>query len=73
MAQGDTDGIDANGDIIVSGGTINITGQSAFDYDGNASYTGGTIIVNGETVNAITGQFMGGGMQGGMAPGGFRR
>ena len=65
MGQGDTDAIDSNGNIIVSGGTINITGQSSFDYDGTAQYTGGTIIVNGQTVNSITNQMMGGmgGMQ----------
>ena len=77
MGQGDTDAIDSNGNIIVNGGTINITGQSSFDYDGTAKYNGGTIIVNGQTVNAITNQMMGGGMggmqqnQGGqMGPGG---
>ena len=68
MGQGDTDGIDSNGDITVTGGTINITGQSAFDYDGKATYTGGTIIVNGQTINQITNQMMGG--HGGANPGG---
>ncbi len=53
MASGDTDGIDSNGDIIISGGTINITGNGAFDYDGTASYTGGIIIVNGAQLDAI--------------------
>ena len=53
MADGDTDGIDANGDIIISGGTINVTGNSTFDYDGTATFTGGTIIVNGTKVDAI--------------------
>lgn len=53
MASGDTDGIDSNGDLIVSGGTINVTGNSTFDYDGTATYTGGTIIVNGVKVNTI--------------------
>ena len=75
MGQGDTDAIDSNGDIYVNGGTINITGQSPFDYDGTAKYTGGTIIVNGVETNQITNQFMGGGMQGGMQgqmPGGMQ-
>jgi len=63
MGQGDTDGIDSNGNIYVNGGTINITGNSPFDYDGEAKYTGGTIIVNGETTNTITNQMMGGGGQ----------
>ena len=53
MADGDTDGIDANGDIIISGGTINVTGNSTFDYDGTATFTGGTIIVNGNKVDTI--------------------
>ena len=53
MASGDTDGIDSNGDLIVSGGTINITGSGAFDYDGNAKYSGGTIIINGNKVDTI--------------------
>ena len=66
MAQGDTDGIDSNGDLTINGGTINITGQSAFDYDGTGTLNGGTLIVNGEEVHELTNQMMGpGGMQGG--------
>ena len=53
MAEGDTDGIDSNGDLIISGGTVNVTGNSTFDYDGTATYTGGTIIVNGIKVDSI--------------------
>ena len=64
MGQGDTDGIDSNGSIIVNGGTINVTGQSSFDCDGSAQYNGGTIIVNGQQVNSIPNQMMGGGMGG---------
>lgn len=64
MSAGDTDGIDSNGDIIVNGGTVNITGNSSFDYDGSAQYNGGTIIVNGEQVTTIPNQMMGGGMGG---------
>ena len=60
MAQGDTDAIDSNGYIYVNGGTIDISGQSAFDYDVGAEYNGGTIIVNGTQVNEITSQMMGG-------------
>ena len=33
MSAGDTDGIDSNGDIIVNGGTISVSGNSTFDYD----------------------------------------
>ena len=69
MGQGDTDGIDSNGNLYVKGGTLNINAQSPFDFDGQSDYTGGTIIVNGTETNAITNQMMGGGMGGGM-PGG---
>ena len=69
MGQGDTDGVDSNGNIIVNGGTIDVTGQSTFDYDGTAQYNGGTIIVNGQTVDSIPNQMMGGGMGGGMRGG----
>ncbi len=61
MGQGDTDGIDSNGDIYVTGGTVNVTGNSSFDYDGTATWTGGTIIVNGRQVSSIPNQMMGGG------------
>ena len=53
MASGDTDGIDSNGDLKISGGTINVTGSGSFDYDGNAEFTGGTIIVNGTKLDTI--------------------
>ena len=66
MGAGDTDGVDSNGDVIISGGTVEVTGQSAFDYDGTAQYTGGVIIVNGQQVSSIPNQMMGGGMRGGM-------
>ena len=73
MGQGDTDGIDSNGNLYVKGGTLNINAQSPFDFDGQSGYTGGTIIVNGTETNTITNQMMGGGMRGGMGgamPGG---
>ena len=68
VGQGDTDAIDSNGNIYVSGGTISVTASmSSFDYDGTATYTGGTIIVNGVTQSGIPAeQMMGGGMMGGM-------
>ncbi len=72
MSAGDTDGIDANGSIVINGGTINITGNSSFDYDGTAQLNGGTIIVNGQTLDYIPNQMMGGGFGGmGGQPGGF--
>lgn len=61
MGEGDTDGIDSNGDLIINGGKIDITGQSACDFDGKAELNGGTLIVNGEETDAIPNQFMGGG------------
>lgn len=66
MGAGDTDGVDSNGNIIVNGGTISVSGQSTFDYDGTAQYNGGTIIVNGTVTNSIPNQMMGGGMRGDM-------
>lgn len=68
MGAGDTDGVDSNGDIIVNGGTINVTGNSTFDYDGNAQFNGGMIIVNGQETDTIPNQMMGGmGGRGGMS------
>lgn len=68
MGAGDTDGVDSNGNLIINGGTVDVTGQSAFDYDGTAQYNGGTLIVNGSQVDSIPNQMMGGrgGMMGGM-------
>jgi hypothetical protein len=64
MGAGDTDGIDSNGNVIITGGTISISGNSSFDYDGTATFTGGTVYVNGQQVSSIPNQFMGGGMGG---------
>ena len=63
MGSGDTDGIDSNGNIVITGGTVNVTGPSAFDCDGSAQYTGGVLIVNGQQVSEIPNQMMGGGMR----------
>ena len=60
MGSGDTDAIDSNGDLLITGGTIDITGQSPFDCDGSCQHTGGTIIVNGTQTDDITNQMMGG-------------
>ncbi len=60
MGEDDTDGIDVNGDIRISGGTIDVTGNSTFDYDGTACFTGGTIFVNGQQVDTIPNQQIGG-------------
>jgi len=60
MSSGDTDAIDSNGNLYINGGIINITGNSPFDYDGEAKYTGGKLIVNGKETTELTNQFMGG-------------
>ena len=74
MGAGDTDGIDSNGDLYVNGGTIDVTAQSSFDYDGTGEYNGGTIIVNGSEVSELPNQMMGGrGGMGGFGGGGGRR
>ena len=50
-------------------GTINLTGQSGFDFDGSATYTGGDIIINGEKQTKIENSMPGGGgPQGGSGP-----
>ena len=71
VGQGDTDPIDSNGNITVTGGTIKMTGQTGFDFDGTATYTGGDIYFNGEKqteiVNSMPG---GGGPKGNGGPGG---
>ncbi|HFH9836951.1 TPA: carbohydrate-binding domain-containing protein [Streptococcus suis] len=54
VGSGDTDAFDANGDIYISGGTIDVTAQSAFDFDGTVEFTGGTVTVNGEQITEIT-------------------
>ncbi|MBQ6264789.1 MAG: carbohydrate-binding domain-containing protein [Clostridia bacterium] len=63
MGAGDTDAIDSNGNIIINGGKISITGQSGFDYEGKAELNGGEVYVNGEKVTELTNQF-GGSMPG---------
>lgn len=68
MGAGDTDALDANGNLYISGGTVSISAQSAFDFDGVGELTGGTVYVNGEQVSTITNSMMGGmgGPMGGM-------
>lgn len=68
VAGGDTDCIDSNGSISVTGGTIKATNPSigsgpatAFDYNSSAEFTGGTIYINGTQVSEIPAESMGGG------------
>lgn len=54
VGNGDTDAFDSNGDLIISGGTIDITAPtSAFDFDGSVSFTGGEVTVNGQKQTEI--------------------
>ena len=48
----DSDAIDSNGDIIISGGTIRVNGNG-IDWDGNMDFSGGTVIINGKKVTDI--------------------
>ena len=60
MGSGDTDAVDSNGNLILNGGTLDITAQSPFDYDGSAQNNGTRLIVNGTETDTITNQMMGG-------------
>ncbi len=68
MGAGDTDAIDSNGNLSISGGAVDINAQFAFDFDGAGELTGGTVTVNGEQVTSITNSMMGGGMGMGGSP-----
>ena len=60
MGSGDTDGVDSNGNLVLNGGTLDITAQSPFDYDGTAQNNGTTLIINGTETDSVTNQMMGG-------------
>lgn len=47
--------IDCNGDLVITGGTVDVTGKSPFDIKGESSFTGGTLLVNGEQADSIPG------------------
>ena len=66
MGSGDTDAVDSNANLILTGGTLDITAQSPFDYDGTCQKTGCTLIVNGTETDTVSNQMMGGGGMGGM-------
>lgn len=70
MGAGDTDALDANGNLYIKGGTVKITAQFAFDYDGEGVLSGGTVYVNDQQVTTITNSMMNGGGFGGKG-GGF--
>ncbi len=59
VAQGDTDAIDSNGDLTITGGIIELTGRSTIDFDGTGLFTGGQLILNGQEVTELPNQMMG--------------
>ncbi|MDC7240611.1 MAG: carbohydrate-binding domain-containing protein [Spirochaetales bacterium] len=63
MAAGDTDAFDANGEIYIYGGSIDVNARSSFDADRGARLLGGTVVVNGVEVTELP-QGMGGGRGG---------
>ena len=68
MGAGDTDAIDSNGALYINGGTVTITAQSPFDYDGVGQLSSSaTVIVNGQQITTLSNQMIGGGMMGGMS------
>lgn len=69
VGQGDTDPIDSNGNITVTGGTIKMIGRTGFDFDGTATYTGGDVYLNGEKQTDIVNSMPGGGGPGGGSQG----
>jgi hypothetical protein len=71
MGSGDTDALDANGNLYINGGTVDITAQFAFDFDGTGQLNGGTVTVNGEAVTEISNSMMMGGGHGGFGGQGF--
>ena len=48
----DPDAIDSNADLIITGGTVNVSG-AGIDWDGKLEFTGGTVIIEGEAVSEI--------------------
>ncbi len=55
VSSAEGDGIDSNGNIIIRGGTVRISGEHPFDYDGSALLRGGTLFLNGEKAHRIPG------------------
>ncbi len=52
MAGKDADALDSNADLIISGGTVRITGGGV-DYEGELDFSGGTVILDGKVVREI--------------------
>lgn len=60
VAEGDTDCLDSNGDLTITGGEVTLIGQNTVDYDGTGTFSGGILNVNGETVDTLPEDMMGG-------------
>ena len=71
VGAGDTDCLDSNGSLEITGGTVRVTGNSTFDVNDSVSFTGGTVYENGRQVTTITGGTGFGWQQQG--PGGFQQ
>ena len=48
----DPDAIDSNADLVISGGTVSVSG-AGIDWDGELHFSGGTVIIEGEPVSEI--------------------
>ena len=48
----DPDAIDSNADLVISGGTVSVSG-AGIDWDGELDFSGGTVIIEGEPVSEI--------------------
>ena len=51
--NGKADGIDCNGRLIITGGTLQITGSSVLDVTEGIRFDGGKVIINGEAVKSL--------------------
>ncbi len=59
VGPGDTDALDSNGDLNITGGTVSLVGNSTVDFDGVGKFTGGTLIINNKEVSELPSQMMG--------------
>lgn len=55
MRGDDTDAIDSNADLLITGGVIELFG-SGIDYDGELFFSGGTVRVDGKEIDTIHNQ-----------------
>ncbi len=50
----EADGLDSNGDLVIRGGTVDITSRLPYDVVGTLTHTGGTVIINGQKTEKLT-------------------